>query len=103
MAVGNVLETTDSMKDYDYVIVSCWFRTTSGGNRGFKIVNTKQSITSDAGEESVYINGGIYYSPSYYGCIGLIVKADTKGFICGEVNMAGYDSLWIGEILGIKY
>lgn len=103
MSVGTVVPVTDFMRDYDYIIISCWCHTTGGGNRGFKIINTKNSIISDAGKESVYINGGIYYSPSYYAGIGLIVKADTKGLICGEINIVGYPSLWIGEILGIKF
>lgn len=103
MSVGTTVQTIDFMKDYDYIIISCWAHTSSGGNRGFKIINTKKSVITDAGKESVYINGGIYYNPSYYASIGLITKSNTKGVTCGEVNIVGYVSLWLGEILGIKF
>lgn len=102
ISTGTTISLDDDIRNYDYIVIVAWCKTSSGGSRGFRIVTIKYTCQSDAGKNYVYLNGGIYYNASYNACIGLTISSDGKSLNVAECNLVGYTSMFVGRILGFN-
>lgn len=97
---GTTFSLTDSVSNYDFIIVEIYANAPGGGTRKFSTIDSYAA--SDQGYSTRYIELSVYYSSSYYGCVGLSIASGGKKLTVAEMSSNGYTSLEGIRVIGIK-
>ena len=98
---GQQFTLSDSVDNYDYIIVEAYAVVRTGHTRKFSTADFYTSV--DKGQATRFICLGHYYDPSYYASIGLYVNSDGKHITVGEISIVGYAYLNGIRVVGVNY
>ena len=100
LSVGSTLTLSDDCRKYSAVYIYL-YAMAANGSRIFMLSDNRNYLLSDAGKSSNYISGSLFYSTSYYACVGLSVSADGRTFTVGELSCTGYSSIRGCKVFGL--
>jgi hypothetical protein len=101
ISAGLQFTLSDSVDNYDYIIIEAYANVRVGHTRKFSTADFYASI--DKGQATRFICLGHYYDPSYYASIGLYVNSDGKHITVGEMSIVGYANLSGIKVVGVNF
>jgi len=97
---GTEITLSDSVRNYDILILEMYASVSGGGTRKFSTIALKPYITNDDGGTANYIEASVFYSSSYNAGIGFTTNGNK--ITVAEVHKTGYPYIKGITVYGIK-
>ena len=101
LTVGTSFTLSDSVDNYDYIIVEAYVNIGIGTSRKFSTADFYAS--SDKGYSQRYIGLSHYYDATYHASVGFTVGSNGKSITVAEKSVAGYNDIMGITVVGINF